>query len=380
MTEQPQARHGALTITTDQQEWTQPQLAALRQLWNGKTPGPGDQVRFLNVCQRSGLDPFASQVYFIERGGKWSVQTAIDGFRVIRDRIAQQRHLAVGYEDTLFCGPDGGWTDAWLVKGSPAAAKVTVTVHSDSGQARFSQVALWSEYGSDSSMWRKMPTTMLAKVAEAQALRRAFPHDLSGLYTSDEMAQAGVQPDPPAAPQEQPDPTALAHAVDGVLGCIIAARSQDELRACWASLKDHGAVVAEAVVAVPQGWQDADVPAQLPLHRLVVVAKQHLDDDPYDDQGGSPPADPWPAPAQPSDVHPDDLPADGAPLPQCAYDGCTLHAVVADLWCVAHDPDGEAADPRQADRERGKPEGTGKAAMAQARADLAARQAAKATL
>lgn len=38
--------------------------------------------------------------------------------------------------------------------------------------------------------WRTMPETMIKKVAEAAALRIAFPQDLGGLYINEEMNQA----------------------------------------------------------------------------------------------------------------------------------------------------------------------------------------------
>lgn len=166
---------------------------------------------FALVCRRRGLDPFAKQIHPVKRRvkegarwiDKWSFQTAIDGFRLIAERTGKYR----GQTTPLFCGEDGVWTEVWLSEQPPRAAKVGV-LRVDFDQPVY-VVALWREYvqtkdeyedGPEGSrktgktvpvaMWLKIPTVMLAKVAEALALRKAFPEELSGMYTDDEMAQA----------------------------------------------------------------------------------------------------------------------------------------------------------------------------------------------
>jgi phage recombination protein Bet len=148
---------------------------------------------FLEQCKRTGLDPITRQIYFIKNDGKVQVQTSIDGFRLVAERSGQYE----GQTSPVWCGADGVWKDVWLSKTPPSACKIGV--YKRGFREALYAIALFDEYaqkkrdGSLSFMWGKMPALMIAKVAESLALRKAFPNDLSGIYTSEEMAQSQVE-------------------------------------------------------------------------------------------------------------------------------------------------------------------------------------------
>lgn len=146
---------------------------------------------FVQVCQKTGLDPFARQIYCIHRGGKMGIQTSIDGFRLIAERNG---HYA-GQLGPLWCGEDGEWKDVWLSSKAPAACKVAVL--RDDFKEPLWAVANHAFYVQGGPMWQKGAAHMLAKCAESLALRKAFPQELSGLYTGDEMEQAEATYTPP---------------------------------------------------------------------------------------------------------------------------------------------------------------------------------------
>ena len=190
----------AIAIRDDQTTFDDLQKRALAHI-GVETANPADLAVFFHTCKRTGLDPFARQIYMIRRDGKQTMQTGIDGLRLIAQRTAERTGETFGYEDTHWCGEDGVWRDVWLAKEPPAAAKATVVRN---GQ-RFPFVALFTEYvqrkrdGDITKMWTEKGALMLAKCAEAGALRKAFPQDLSGIYAADEMAHQDT-PAQPAAP------------------------------------------------------------------------------------------------------------------------------------------------------------------------------------
>lgn len=149
-----------------------------------------DEVElFIEQCMRTGLDPYSRQINFMMRkarlpngslGHKATTMISIDGARLVASRTGH-------YDGSLtwWCGEDAVWVDVWLGKEHPAAAKTTV----HRGTGSYTGVALWREYGEGAAgpMWAKMGAHMLAKCSEMLALRKGFPAELSGLYSSDEM-------------------------------------------------------------------------------------------------------------------------------------------------------------------------------------------------
>ena len=167
-------------------QWTQEQTQLI-----SSTIAPGctpDELKlFSYACQRSGLDPFSKQIYAIKRvcagGSKMSIQVGIDGLRAVAERTGQ-----LDGSETFFCGPDGEWKDVWLAKEPPAAAKTIV--YRKGASHPFVATARFDDFNAKQNLWLKMPAVMIGKCSECACLRKAFPADLSGLYSVDEMEQA----------------------------------------------------------------------------------------------------------------------------------------------------------------------------------------------
>lgn len=183
---------------------------------------------FIAVCRQTQLNPFARQICAVFRfdsklgDEKMSIQTTIDGFRLIAQRTGEWEGYA---GSALWCARADEWFGVWLRDDLPKAARVAVwrRGHREAAEG-LAHVEMFRD--ERSPMWKPGPKSahMLAKCAEALALRRAFPQELSGLYTEDEMAQAAVvdgtvvepAPQPAALPEAMPDDmfAALTRAVE----------------------------------------------------------------------------------------------------------------------------------------------------------------------
>lgn len=145
---------------------------------------------FLQVAKLKKLDPFTGQIHVVKRWDsslgkkKMTVQVGIDGFRV----IASRTNDLAGIDDPEYDTEE---------EEHPNIARVTVYRYGRNDERiPYRATARWTEYaqtikeGALGPMWKKSPYLMLGKCAEALALRKAFPDELSGMYTNEEMDQA----------------------------------------------------------------------------------------------------------------------------------------------------------------------------------------------
>ena len=154
----------------------------------GNSRSDEDMLLFMYVAKRTGLDPLTKQIYAIfrwdSRQGKerMTIQASIDGMRL----VAQRTKGYAGQDDVIYDDES---------KTYPGKATVTVYKLMGGERVSFTASARWGEYcqkdskGMPMIMWAKMPYLMLGKCAEALALRKAFPNELSGIYAPEEMAQ-----------------------------------------------------------------------------------------------------------------------------------------------------------------------------------------------
>lgn len=178
-------------------EWNKEQERIIREQFADGCDDDELAVLLYNA-QRRKLDPFLGHLRGIKRWNSskgrevMAIQTSIDAFRLIADRTGKygggpaptfevieknfkgNRDLACTLTVRKLCGND----------------KAGYIWHEVTEVAYYREYMVTKQNGKPVRMWAEKPHIMLAKCTEARALRRAFPEELGGLYTDDEMGQA----------------------------------------------------------------------------------------------------------------------------------------------------------------------------------------------
>lgn len=179
-------------------KFSEAEIVVLRDKYAKFTPAEFDA--FLAAAARYQLNPLANQIYArlqpeTQRNARSVTYAAqIDGYRLIADRTGSY----AGNDDPIFDSEK-----------SPQKATVAVYKFVAGQKCKFEASARWDQYcpsGNQDFMWKRMPHLMLGKCAEALALRKAFPAELSGLYTLEEMQQADGADESPERPASEANP------------------------------------------------------------------------------------------------------------------------------------------------------------------------------
>lgn len=151
------------------------------------TPKPQIAV-FGEICRERGLSAFSKEIHLVGYGGKYSVIVGINGFR----KIAAESGQHAGTDDVKFdMQPDGSFKTAAQLKAAntmPQTATCTVYRIVAGHRVPFTHTVVFKEFSSGKNKWVDMPFQMIAKVAEAFALRKGFSDRLTGLSIEEEAA------------------------------------------------------------------------------------------------------------------------------------------------------------------------------------------------
>jgi phage recombination protein Bet len=180
MSTQPNGAHAPIVseraeIALSRSDWSDKEKQKL--LKNTVAAGTTDVefAMFRELCIATGLNPFRREIWCIvtesARGRQVQIMTGINGYF----QVANSHPQFDGLE--------------WEVERTEKGALVSATAKVWRKDRRLPSVgrALWKEFSKPYGNWKSMEEHMLLKCAKAIALREAFPQELGGTYTEDEM-------------------------------------------------------------------------------------------------------------------------------------------------------------------------------------------------
>lgn len=145
---------------------------------------------FLSLCKFSHLNPFIREAYLIKYGN--NPATMVVGKDVLLKRAMRSEKFG-GLSAGVIVVNVGGKLEeregSFVIDGETLVggwAKVIIKGY----DVPFYSAVSMKEYSTGKSNWSSKPATMIRKVAVAQALREAFPEEMSALYDASEMDKA----------------------------------------------------------------------------------------------------------------------------------------------------------------------------------------------
>jgi len=230
---------GALVPTA---QWTQEQVDLIKRTCvpSGEAPPNDAFAVFLHVCKQTGLDPMLREAWLISRRAKdargnwvntWQTMAGRDGYLAAAHRTGELRGIT---------------TRVYPEDASKPPTHATCIVHRAGWTAPVEVTVAFREYASQGPLWQGKPRTMIAKVAESHALRRAF--SLHGTYSPEEL------------PDDAP-PAQSVHELARVHESVNAPQQTP------AQISEGQSNEAENYAATPEAWKDEPEARQKRLAR-----------------------------------------------------------------------------------------------------------------
>lgn len=144
-------------------------------------------IQFISICRENKLNPFVGDAYLVkyDKNSPAQMVTARDAFM----KRAEAGQGYEGFQSGVIVIRDGKAVQeegAFFLPGDTLIGGWAIVYRSDR-KFPYTQRVRLQEYNTGRSTWAGKPATMIQKVAEAQAFRKAYPMNMSGLYTPEEL-------------------------------------------------------------------------------------------------------------------------------------------------------------------------------------------------
>ena len=167
-------------------------------------------MMYIKLCEAQSLNPFIKEAHLIKYGTK-TPATMVVGKDVFMKRAAKHQDFD-GLESGVIVAKDGSIEykqGEFYLKDREELVGSWAKVHRKSWKLPISVEINFNEYvgkksdGTVNSQWSGKPATMVVKVAETQALRKAFVETLQGMYDESEMNVSVEQDGVITIPEEE---------------------------------------------------------------------------------------------------------------------------------------------------------------------------------